>query len=131
MTRNLGRKKRVTAVLLGSFALSLLMPLVASAGSNRHRGSRDRHHGNDHRYDYRSSHGHRGHDRGYRHGRYDRYSRYNRSHHAKSRYYCAACDHGFYSRSAFHSHLSGHHYVAPWLLPFAIIEHTLGWIFYG
>lgn len=136
MSRTLGRNKRLVAVLLGSFGVSILMPLVASAGSSRYRDSHNRHRGGDHRYDYRShdSNGYRGHHDGYRHRRYDRYrrhDRYDRSHHAQSRYYCAACDHGFHSRSAFHSHLSGHHYIAPWLLPFAIVKHALGWIFYG
>jgi hypothetical protein len=148
MLRSLGRKKRFVAVLLGSFGLSLLTPVIAAAGSSQHRNYRDsREYGDSHsndRYDGRHARrgdyrhhrvrDHRGQRRGYRHDRrHDGYRRggYNRQHHAQSSYYCAPCDHGFYSRRAFHSHLSGNHHVAPWLLPFAIIEHALGWIFYG
>lgn len=138
MSRTLNRNNRLVAVLLGSFALSVLMPVVASAGSSQHVSHRDSHDGQrsgSHR-DYRGhgSSAHRGHQRDYRHdafNQHNRYSRYNRGHHKRSSYYCAPCDHGFNSRSDFHSHLSGHHYIAPWLIPFAIIQHTLGWIFYG
>jgi hypothetical protein len=46
-------------------------------------------------------------------------------------YTCGPCSHRFDSRRAFHRHLRHQHHVAPWVLPFVIVHHTLGWIFYG
>ena len=41
MSRMLCRNKRLAAILLGSFAVLVLMPVVAFVGSSRHRSHRD------------------------------------------------------------------------------------------
>ncbi len=161
MIRTFSRTRRLGAAVLGSIALSLLVPVTASAGSSQHRndrhnargdydrghdrharGGHERNHARNHDRNYNRNYNrgdrrhHRRDYRGDRHARYDRHrshqaSRYNRSHHASSRYYCAPCDHGFDSRRGFHSHLAGFHGVSLFFLPFAIVHHALGWIFYG
>ena len=46
-------------------------------------------------------------------------------------YTCRPCSHRFESQRAFQRHLRSHHHVAVWALPFVVVHHALGWIFYG
>ena len=136
-------------VLLGGLVLAMSVVWAGPAparGRDHHRDRdhyvsryddhRGRHHG---RYERRHRRG-RDHYRGYRgyRGRYrDSYRgvpRYYHGHRARG-YYCAACRHGYDSRSSFHDHLIGHHHIPVWRLPFVIVHGMIGgvlsWVFYG
>lgn len=108
--------------------------LMAAGAANAHHRDRDHHrsyrtydHGD--RCDSRRSHRHeRRHHRRSRHYDHDRYDRYERR--AES-YQCGPCSKRFHSRSKFHRHLTHHHHVPFFALPFVIVKSTLGWIFHG
>jgi len=124
MTRLFGRNKRITSLVLGSIAASLLFPVTALAGSGRYTRDGDHHrHRVDSRHRHASQYAYRGH--GHRHRAHPGY------HRVPARYYCEPCNHGFHTRGDFHAHLVGHHHVSPLLLPFLIVQHAFGWIFYG
>ena len=132
------RSQRITrALAVASGFAFLLTATVASAGHDDRRRSRrhkvvqhgdycsarghDRHDRHDNRYDR-----HRRHD--YRHDNHRGHDRYERR---RDSYTCEPCGHRFQSRKRFHRHLSGHHHIPLFALPFVIVKHTLGWIFYG
>jgi hypothetical protein len=49
----------------------------------------------------------------------------------QAEYACRPCSQSFESRRDFHRHVRHHHHVPPWALPFVIVHHALGWVFYG
>jgi hypothetical protein len=59
-----------------------------------------------------------------------RHQRHGR-HQQRARYDCRPCSRQFQSGWSFRRHVQHHHRVAPWRLPFVIVHHSLGWIFYG
>jgi hypothetical protein len=70
----------------------------------------------------------------YRHGDYcDRIVTASANHYAyrHSVYSCRPCSQRFETRRAFRAHLRHHHHVASWAMPFVVVHHALGWIFYG
>ncbi|MBW2240623.1 MAG: hypothetical protein JRH01_01440 [Deltaproteobacteria bacterium] len=133
------RSHRITrALAIASGFTFLLTATMASAGHDDQRRARrhkvvihddycsargDSRHDHNRRNDYRQvsrRHGYRNDHRGQ-----DRYER------RRDSYTCEPCGHRFESRSRFHRHLSGHHHIPLFALPFVIVRHTLGWIFYG
>jgi len=117
-------------------------------GDRAHQRDSDRDHRRDSRYTTdRNRHRHsqkaRHHNHGHKYGhsykaRYDRHN--HRPAHSyrqasakrhNAPYRCEPCNRRFNSRSGFHGHLSGNHHIPPWRLPFVIVHHTLGWVFFG
>lgn len=100
-------------------------------GYSRHDSRRDRHYNRHDRH-----RGHRRHyARGHRGRHHDTYRGAPRYYHGDSSYYCASCRHRFHSRGRFHDHLTGHHHVPLWQLPFVIthglVHGIFGWVFHG
>jgi hypothetical protein len=125
---------------------------------DRRRDDRSAHRGNDDRdrRDHRDADRNRGHDdhdkykgkqkhashKGHGNGPSQHKYRYNdhrpahsyrqaAAHSHGSPYYCKPCNHRFESRVGFNSHLGGRHHIPPWRMPFVIVHHTFGWIFFG
>ena len=129
--RNRSQWNRAFAAAFGA-ALLMGVSGAASADHERHRageGPPVYHHGSycdrstSFRGHYRADD--RRHDR-----RYHRANHHRLAHH-EAAYTCRPCNHRFDSRDAFHRHLSHHHHVQHWVLPFVVVRHALGWIFYG
>ncbi len=111
--------------LAATCSLGLLLAATAASAGHGDRGDRNQRryrvydHG-DHcnsRYERRQHRGH-GHHR-------DRYEA------RRDSYTCGPCNHRFDSRRKFHRHLTSHHHVPLFALPFVIVKSTLGWIFHG
>jgi len=88
------------------------------------------------RHDHRHGrHGKHGHGPAFRPPGYDHRPahsfRHAAAHRHASTYYCKPCNNRFKNRSGLHAHLSGHHHIPPWRLPFVVVHNTLGWVFFG
>ena len=131
--------KRVSLVLLGLGALLWVLPAGAQGDRDRaHRYDKyDRHHRHEARHvrERRPRAGDYCVPRGSRRA-YERafWRLANTRHHAaqhRAEYRCEPCSKRFSKRSGFHRHLTSHHHVPTWRLPFVVVHHALGWIFYG
>ncbi len=128
--KNRSRVARIPMAALSALALLAAMPMPASAGHEKW----DRHHRHCQHADHDRDH-HRD-----RYGRYDdRYVRHLATHIRRAsvrearihRYTCGPCNYRFADRGDFHRHLIFKHQISPLRLPFVVIHHSLGWIFYG
>lgn len=145
------RNKRTVLgfALTGLAAVMLTVPATAFAGDESRRDRTDHRDDDGRRGDDHGRAGHRDGDHA-NHRRYASYTGHNESYkyrynnhrpahsyrHASAKkhgspFYCKPCNHRFESRVGFNNHLGGHHHIAPWRLPFVVVHHTLGWVFFG
>jgi len=132
-------EKRVSLVLLALAALLWALPAGAHGDRDRdHRYDKvDRHHRHEARYDRdrRPRAGDdclpRGSRRAYERAFWRNAYAHQRAAQHRAEYRCEPCSKRFSKRSGFQRHLTDHHHVPVWRLPFVVVHHALGWIFYG
>jgi hypothetical protein len=145
------RQRFQTAMLATAVAtvFTFAVPGIALAGhedraERGHQGRDDfrrEHGGHDWRYrpirydDHRRHRTHRGHGPRVRYhgsscGR-DAYRYGHQERRVKNYYYCTPCSHRFDSLHGLRRHVSHHHHVPFWRLPFMVVASTAGWFFHG
>ncbi len=119
------RRKRLSAIIIGSAAMLLFAPSAAWAGSGHH--DYDRHRTYSH-YNSHSTHAdqhHASHQRHHQRGKW----RGHEKHHVG--YYCRSCNHYFSARGELYHHVSYRHHVPFRHLAAAVSFGAFGWIFFG